>query len=224
MSISTSKKPTPRFATVAELLKRLGDIPAERVRLDPPPGKATERDVIAARERDGVLCELVDGVLVEKAMGRDESAWAMLLGWHLMNVVIRDDLGKVFGPDGLVKLLPGLVRIPDVSFISWERFPKDALAPITDIAPDLAAEILSKSNTKKEMARKVDEYFRTGVRLVWLVDPRKREVRVYDSPTAPAVVLTAADVLGGGDVVPGFHLALGEWFAQAESRGPKGGR
>ena len=223
MSVSTKKKPAPRFATVADLLKRLGDVPAERVRLDPHPGTAKERDVIAARERDGVLCELVDGVLVEKPMGSEESNWTAFLIWHLMNVVVRDDLGKVYAPDGPVRLAPGLVRYPDVAFTSWERLPKSAPTPITEVVPDLAAEILSKSNTKKEMTRKVDEYFGAGVRLVWLVDPRKREVRVYNSPAAP-VVLTADDVLDGGDVVPGFRLALAEWFAQAESRGPKGRR
>lgn len=222
MSVSTSKK-AARFVTVADLLKRLGDVPAERVRLDPLPGTAKERDVIAVQERDGALCELVDGVLVEKPMGSEESSWAALLIIHLGAYVLQHDLGKVYAPDNPVRLAPGLVRYPDVAFTSWERFPKGAITPITDVAPDLAVEILSKSNTKKEMARKVDEYFGAGVRLVWLVEPRKHEVRVYGSPAAPAV-LTADDVLDGGDVVPGFRLALAEWFAQAESRGPKGRR
>ncbi|KAJ3066891.1 hypothetical protein HK102_007537 [Quaeritorhiza haematococci] len=206
--------------TVAELLKRLGDVPASRVRLVPTPGTATERDVIEAHDLDKSLCELVDGVLVEKAMGSEESGWAALLIIYLGGYVLRHDLGKVFAPDGPVKLAPGLVRLPDVSFISWERYPKDlSRGEIPAVAPDLAVEILSKSNTRREMARKLDEYFRAGVRLVWYVDPKAREVRVYESPAAP-VVLTAADVLEGGAVLPGFRLPLAEWFAQAERTGP----
>ena len=55
--------------TVAELLHYLGDIPAERVRLQPAPGTATETDVVAVNEQENRLCELVDGILVEKTMG-----------------------------------------------------------------------------------------------------------------------------------------------------------
>ncbi|WP_165074614.1 Uma2 family endonuclease [Paludisphaera rhizosphaerae] len=225
MPVSTSKKTTPRFATVADLLKRLGDIPAERVRLDPFPGMATERDRIAAERRDDRLYELIDGVLVEKATGSEESCWTALLCCYLYGHVLKHDLGMVMGPNGPVRLGRQQVRQPDLSFISWERNPRsNARGECLTVAPDLAVQVLKRTNTPGEMARRLDEYFRTGVRLVWLVDPRKREVRVYGSPTAPAVVLTAADVLEGGEVVPGFRLALGEWFAQAESRGPKGGR
>lgn len=222
MSVSTKKKPPPRFATVAELLKRLGDVPAERVLLDPPPGTATERDRIAAERRDDRLYELVDGVLVEKATGLEESCWTALLTAHLYGHVLKHDLGMVMGPNGPVRLGRQQVRQPDISFISWERDPKsNARGECLTVAPDLAVQILKKTNTPGETARKLDEYFRAGVRLVWLVDPRKREVRVYDSPAA-AVVLTADDTLDGGEVVPGFRLVLAEWFAQAERRGPKG--
>ena len=65
--------------TVAELLKRLGDIPPSRIRLQPPPGTATEKDVIAAEAKTGRLCELVDGVLVEKAMGYYEDLLGCVL-------------------------------------------------------------------------------------------------------------------------------------------------
>ena len=69
--------------TAAELLKKLGGIPADRVLLDPPPGTATEKDVLAVERREGRICELVDGVLVEKTMGLEESC---LVGWlmHLL--------------------------------------------------------------------------------------------------------------------------------------------
>ena len=81
--MSTTSSAPPAFETVAELLKRLGDIPPHRVRLIPTPGTATEKDVLEAEARHNRLCELVDGVLVEKTMGYEESLLAMLLGYFL---------------------------------------------------------------------------------------------------------------------------------------------
>ncbi len=66
MLLQRTKK---EWVTVADLLKKLGDIPAERVHLDPPPGTATEKDVLDMERREGRICELVDGVLVEKSHG-----------------------------------------------------------------------------------------------------------------------------------------------------------
>ena len=86
------------------------------------------------------------------------------------------------------------------------------------MTPDLAVEILSCSNSRGD-ARKLDEYFRAGVRLVWIVDLRRREVRVHRSST-DVQLLTAGDVLDGDDVLPGFQLALAQWFEQAERTGP----
>ena len=73
----------------------------------------------------------------------------------------------------MVWLFRGLVRIPDVAFTSWERLPGRRVPPepIPELAPDLAVEVLSQSNTEAEMTRKRGEYFAAGVRLVWLVDP-----------------------------------------------------
>ncbi|WP_337176409.1 Uma2 family endonuclease [Paludisphaera sp.] len=220
---SLRKKPAPRRPawTVAELLRCLGDVPADRVRLVPTPGRATTRHLTAANASGDRLFELVDGVLVEKSMGFEESRWAYVLGLYIGIFLLEHDLGAVLGADGLVKLAPGLVRSPDLSFISWGRYPREKrrAGATPDVAPDLAVEILSRSNTRREMERKLAEYFAAGVRLVWIVDPKRREVRIHASPSDP-VVLTAADALDGGDVLPGFRLALAEWFAQAERDGP----
>jgi len=163
----------------------------------------------------------VDGVLVEKVMGFDESVYSLLLAASLLNHLTLHDLGKVVGADGMVRLFPGLVRIPDLAFISWKRFPrsKRERGEIPTVAPDLVVEVLSKGNTKPEMARKLDEYFRAGVRLVWYVDPKRRTVRVYTSPD-DSVVLSEDQHLDGGDVLPGFTLSIRDWFAEAERTGP----
>ena len=72
-SPTTANPVISRFLSVADLLHHLGDVPAGRVRLEPVPGTATEHDVVTVHDRENRLCELVDGVLVEKVMGFDES-------------------------------------------------------------------------------------------------------------------------------------------------------
>lgn len=202
--------------TVAELLKKLGGIPAERVLLDPPPGTATEKDVLAV-ERQGRICELVDGVLVEKAMGFAESYLALRIAFFLQGFLQQHKLGFLAGEDGTLRLWPGLVRIPDVSFISWDQLPKRKIPkkPIPDLYPDLAVEVLSRKNTKAEIDRKLHEYFRSGTRLAWVVDPRKRTVRVYTAPDQSRP-RTEEESLDGGDVMPGLSLPLREVFAELE--------
>ncbi len=145
----------PDHQTIADLLKRLGGVSAARVRLQPSPGTATERDVVAVHDRENRLFELVDGTLVEKVMGFDESRFAVLLATYLVNYLERHDLGAIVGADGMMRLFPGLVRIPDVAFISSARYPKRKRrrGEIPHVVPDLIVEVLSKGNTPKEMAQ-----------------------------------------------------------------------
>jgi Uma2 family endonuclease len=222
MATATKTSDTPGHQTLAELLEQLGDIPAERVRSRPYPGTATERDVIQLHDRENRLFELVDGTLVEKVMGFDESIFAVHLAGSLFNYLQTHDLGQLVGADGMMRLFPGLVRIPDTAFISWARCPKGKRrrGEIPTVVPDLVVEVLSKKNTPKEMERKLDEYFRAGVRLVWYVDPKKRTVRVYTARER-SILLREDQTLDGGDVLPGFALSIRDWFAAAERREPR---
>ncbi len=129
----------------------------------------------------------------------------------------KHKLGFLAGADGTLRLWPGLVRIPDVSFISWNQLPnrKVPKKAIPDLYPDLAVEVLSRKNTKAEIDRKLQEYFRSGTRLAWVVDPRKRNVRVYTTPDQ-FDLLNEDQSLDGGDVLPGLSLPLREVFAQLE--------
>jgi Uma2 family endonuclease len=199
--------------TVSDLLHQLGDVPPERVRLQPAPGTATEADVVAVHDREKRLCELVDGVLVEKTMGYYESYIAATLIRLLGNFVVEHDLGIVAGADGMLRLAPGLVRIPDVSFVSWEKLPGRRLPrqAIPDLVPDLAVEVLSESNTSREMARKLDEYFLLGVRLVWLVNPLTESIAIHTS-RHQSTVLDKSATLEGGMLLPGFTLQLSALF------------
>ena len=205
--------------TLADLAEIFGPLPAHRLRSNPPPGSATEQDVQEIHLREDRLYELVEGVLVEKDMGFFESYLALLLGSILEDFAYRHKRGIVVGADGMMRLASGLVRIPDVSFISWRRLPRRRIPrdPIPKLAPDLAVEVLSAGNTKKEMDRKLQDYFQAGVRLVWYVDPKARTVTVYTAPDQ-ATVLTAEDILDGGAVLPGFSLSLREFFARADRR------
>jgi Uma2 family endonuclease len=109
--------------TLADLRRRLGGIPLERIWFHPAPGTATEKDVIAVEARENRLCELVDGTLVEKAMGFEESRLAIELSYRVKAYLDQNDLGICVGADGMMRIAPGLVRIPDLSFISWDRLP-----------------------------------------------------------------------------------------------------
>jgi Uma2 family endonuclease len=206
--------------TVANLLERLGGISPDRVRMKPPPGTATEADLIATTQREGHACELVDGVLVEKAMGFEESILAGLLLSLLRAFIYPRKLGVVSGADGMMRLFPGLVRIPDVAFASWNRIPgrRFPRVPIAGFAPDLAVEVLSGGNTPAEMARKRQEYFSAGVRLVWLVDPVARTVTVF-TQADQSTVLGEGETLEGGDVLPGFALPLRDYFSELDLTG-----
>jgi len=205
--------------TLADLLERLGGVPPERIRWHPVPGTATEADVLVRPDGEKRLYELIDGVLVQKPMGYYGSRLALLLGYFLELFLASHDLGIVLGADAALRLMPGRVRIPDLAFVAWERFPDRLLPPepIPDLVPDLAVEVLSESNTEAEMERKLREYFAAGVRLVWYVSPENQTVSVYTSATV-VHVLAAADTLDGSDVLPGFQLSIQEWFQRAGSR------
>jgi Uma2 family endonuclease len=206
-----------RNKTVGDLLDQLGGISPRRIRLFPPLGTATEKHVIEIEKRENRCCELIDGVLVEKAMGFRESILAIAICGFLRAFANPRNLGLVSGSDGMMRLFPGLVRIPDAAFASWRRFPDGRVptAPIPDLVPDLAVEVLSEGNTEGEMIRKRREYFSAGVRLVWLVDPVARVVTVFIAPDQ-STVLVEDQMLDGGDVLPGFTLPLRELFAELD--------
>ena len=207
---------SPEIPTLGALLDRLGGIPAERVRYYPLPGTATVDDVIQIHDREKRLCELVDGVLVEKPVGLRESFIAGAIIAAIRAFVMPRRLGYVGGEAGMVQLIPDLLRGPDVSFISRIRLPNglpEAAYPV--LVPDLVVEVLSRTNTAREMDRKRREYFSAGVRLAWFVDIELRNVAVYVSPQDPQV-LTALDRLDGGDVLPGFSLPLMPLFAELD--------
>ena len=201
--------------TAVELAERFGPIPMDRIVTRPAPGQATEKDAIELSDRKVRLCELVDGILVEKVMGAYESLVAVELIRLIATFVKKHKLGVVLGEAGLLKLAPGLIRIPDVAFLSKKKFPGGRFprASAWSLAPDLAIEVVSKGNTKKEMNEKLHDYFDAGSKLVWYVYPKLRQVEVYTGPTAKRIV-KHDQMLDGGDALPGLEVNLRELFAE----------
>ena len=217
---AAKSQPTAGPSTVAELMKSLGDIPAHRIRLDVPPGRATEKEALRILDRENRVCEIVNGTLVEKAMGHEEGRVTFELIHVFATFLKRHNIRVANGPDGTLRLTTGLFRVPDISYISWDHLPgrRQTAEPVPSLALDLAVEVLSRSNGRAEMRRKVREYFEAAIRLVWLINPRKRTAHVYTSP-ADLTILSDADALDGGDILPGFRLVLRDLF-DAASRGP----
>jgi Uma2 family endonuclease len=208
--------------TLADILHAVGDVSLDRIRL--PIGSATEDDVIKWLDGDDKhICELVDGVLVEKAMGFRESLMGAYIAQLLNAYAEEHDLGIVTGADGPYRLRPGRVRFPDTGFISWDQFP-DGEVPadaICDAVPDLAVEVISEGNTRREMELKLRDYFAAGVRLVWYVYPKTRSALVYTSPTRKKEIAEAG-ALDGGKILPGFSLPLAKVFDRFKRKRRRG--
>ena len=208
-------RPPARFDNGREWMDSLGDVPLSRVIFDPWPGTATEQDLLRYVEVDKRLCELIDGTLVEKPVGFDESRIGSNLIMAVGNFVTPRRLGAVAGADATLRMASGRIRLPDVSFVARADVPADYRrgTPVPRLPPTLAVEVLSDSNTAAEMRQKRREYFESGSKLVWVVDPPTRTISVYTGPTTePDRTLTESDTLDGGDVLPGFAMAVADVF------------
>jgi Uma2 family endonuclease len=221
VAMATAMKEPPAVIedlTLQDLVDRLGGIPLSRILAKPAPGTATEADLLAVNASKRHLCELADGVLVEKAMGLRESLLAGALIGLIRAFVIPRKLGLVSGEAGTLQLVSGLVRIPDVAFISWGRFPGGRVPEesMPRISPDLVIEILSKGNTKAEMNRKRRDYFQARVDVVWEVDPKKRTIAVYHRDKSKPVVYDQSQTIECGGTLAGFRLVLADLFAELD--------
>ncbi|MCF7963670.1 MAG: Uma2 family endonuclease [Pirellula sp.] len=204
--------------TWEDRLTDLGNVPTARVRSEPAPGAATVEDVVRLRNSERRLYELVDGTLVEKAMGWQESFLAGILLQWLNNFLDQHRIGVATGPDGMTRLFGDTVRAPDLAFVAWERMPGGRIPkePVPDLVPNFVIEVLSAGNTYGEMSRKRREYFHAGVELLWMVDHRSRTVTVFRTPL-DATVVTEGHNLDGGNVLPGWKVDIADLFSRLES-------
>ncbi len=198
-----------KVRTMADVVHDLGDIPLHRIRSLPYP--ATEKD---RNKPENKGCELIDGVLVDKAMGANESVLGLYLGRIIGNHVAQDDLGAILGTDGFFYLEGGQIRAPDVSFIPWSALPEEKIPERghSHVEPAVFVEVLSPDNTAAEIDRKLREFFAAGAQLAWVINPRTKSARVYTSAKR-FKELDVDGTLDGGKVLPGFKLPLAELFA-----------
>jgi Uma2 family endonuclease len=117
----------------------------------------------------------------------------------------------------MVRYREGVVQLADGAYFSWDRFPNRRLPhdAVSRIVPDIAIEVLSRSNTAAEMQRKRHEYFDAGVSLVWIIDHRARTVTVFTTPE-DSRTFAENDILDGGTVLPEFTLLVKDLFVDLD--------
>jgi Uma2 family endonuclease len=177
--------------------------------------KLTTAADLTLLEGDGYRYELIKGELERMAPATLEHAWTE--SWfvrHLGTIADAQHLGAVFGSSAgyVFGHNPDTVLEPDVSFVRADRLPRGAdWRAFAEVVPDLVVEIVSPSERKAHLDRKIAIYLAAGVRLVWYVDPRRRSITVFAPDREPAV-LHEADELDAGSVVPGFRTRVAECF------------
>lgn len=164
---------------------------------------------------DGDRYELVDGELVEKEISEEA---ATIVGWlvHLLvgfasprklGLVMAEQSFRCFPDD------PNKIRRPDVSFLRAERRPTGPLRHgHTPDAPDIAVEVVSPNDIAYDLKEKLADYRSAGVPLIWVVDPNRRKVHVYEGGHEVPSVLYESDTLTGGSVLPGFAVKVAKLF------------
>ena len=173
----------------------------------------TPEDLLAMP--DGKGHELVNGSLVELNVGSLSSWIGGRLFRLISNFVEANGLGWVWPAENGIQCFPddpNKVRKPDASFIRKGRLPGEEIPEgWIRIVPDLAVEVISPNDLAYEVEGKVVEYLHAGVRLVWIVNPQTRIVRVHRADGTSGW-LTEADELSGEDVLPGFSCRVAQLF------------
>ena len=182
---------------------------------------ATREDVVLMTPEEFLVhsvpdgkAELVRGELrVTPPAGGPHLCVASNIHVLLATYVKGRGLGRAFGDGGFELMqLPRTVRAPDASFVRADRLPAKGIgAGLLKLAPDLAVEVLSPSESASALEEKLDDYRACGTPLIWVVDPARRTVMIVASD-APVRWLREGNVLDAGDVIPGFSCAVEELF------------
>lgn len=157
---------------------------------------------------DGCKYEVVDGELVRTSpAGWLHDAIVARLIVALGSDVQARRLGTVIGSNAMFVLPGGNKRSPDVSFVAAGRLDSETNRPFPELAPDLAVEVVSPSDRQRQILDKVGEYLQAGVRLVWVIEPEKRQATAYRGLTDVRLISENGS-LDGEDVLPGFSCRL----------------
>ncbi|MGH7644888.1 MAG: Uma2 family endonuclease [Gemmatimonadales bacterium] len=178
-----------------------------------PTGTVTAEELLRL-DLPGKRAELVAGVLVvSEPPGYRHGEVAARLAKVLMDHIDARGLGRVLAAETGFKLAsdPDTVRAPDVAFVRRERLPDPPPDGYAELAPDLVVEVLSPGDPPGRVLAKIGDWLDAGAQLVWVVDPKRRQARVYRAD-GRASLIPEAGVLDGEDVVPGFTCSLGAIF------------
>ena len=158
--------------------------------------------------------ELVNGEPKEKEPGGMEHSYiAVTLGCEIGNYAHSQKLGIALESSASYRMSGGNIRKPSVSFVSQERIIQNRPSfTVFEGAPDLAVEVISPTDIWWEIMQKLDEYFSSGCRLVWLISPLDQRVLVYRHDQR-SQILELGDLLEGEEVVPGFSMPVADLFA-----------
>jgi len=183
--------------------------------------QTTAEELWEMPEKPGVRYELVGGELIELAGAGALHNLIVGVLYKLLDAFVQSgDLGLTFTDNTgyILRRGPDVVRIPDLSFVSWERVPTDGVPEgYMPVAPDLAVEIVSPNDRADDVHDKVREYQQAGVRLVWILWPKHGSATVHEHGVI-ARELGPDDVLDGGDVLLGLRLRVGALFEVRRSR------
>ena len=171
-------------------------------------------------DESGLHLELVEGEVVEMSpTGGEHGILTFELGLRIGAFVRDRQLGYVTAAETGYRISSGVhesVLAPDVAFVRTARLPEGPPREFIPLAPDLAVEVLSPSDSYSMVQRKAGLYLRGGSQAVWVVDASARSITVFalnEDGGLIARTLTDAANLDGAPVLPGFSLPLSELFA-----------
>jgi Uma2 family endonuclease len=174
-------------------------------------GLATLQDLLNT-PKDGKKYELVDGEIVVSPAGMRHSEVTINIAGLIWEFLQKNPVGKVYASDVGIAFPNGNVRSPDVTFVSLSKLP-EGRSPETfgELIPDLAVEVLSPSDSLKELGKKIGEFLENGVPLVWVVDLARQTVTIYRSLTETQQ-LTSKDTITAEPGLPGFSAPVSRFF------------
>ncbi len=159
-------------------------------------------------------CELIDGRIVPMIpAGGVHGVIEAKLAWRLGGFIEQNQLGfSMVGEVGIhTRWNPDRVRGADFAFWTAEQFPDGPPVGFSEVAPYLAIEIVSPSNSWEEIREKIAEYFSIGAEQVWIVEPANRAVLIYHTATQFSV-LNEGNTITGEGLLAGFSLAVADLF------------
>jgi Uma2 family endonuclease len=163
-------------------------------------------------DEEAVRTELDEGQVIGRPLlGFDNACLISEIGYFLYGHVKPNRLGKIYGTNTGFQLTDDTVRAPDLSFVRASRRDSIRSKGFAKGAPDLAVEIISPSDSIRQLMRKVKQYFAAGTHTVWIVYPDEQEVQVLEA-TGTDRWLKGDDPIEAPELLPGFSVPISQFF------------